>query len=337
MNANDKQNILNALESLHQDQHELARLEEAHELASITADDIRQQINRINGEIATLTNHHQNLERNGRTPDRGDLDTLIAQRDTLLVSAEKAGADLDRLNRDMRTLHLSIHHPQHTAVTRNDVLIVQVDLEEKRGALTKVEAAIAGERERIAAAVGSTAPVDELRRQLEDLLSDGIDNKAQAEAIDNLQARLNAAHADLQRDREAATALVERAEQTIAGLERKRQSLRAALDSAIEAHRDAVRLFLHTEMAHLRASYLEAGHALTDAFTRMRALELLARNVTGTGKFRAFAGDITMLDIPQPFDPSGCKDPALRVTPDITTLHRLRTEYEAIGLKLANP
>ncbi len=331
------QKIQTVLDAHRQHQTELAQLQDAHELAYRTADDIRQQINQLNGEIANLTNHHQYLERNGKTPDRGDLDALITQRDTLLVSAEKAGADLDRLNRDMRALHLSIHHPQHAAITTDDVVAVQSEREEKRAALSKVGAAIAAERERVTAAATDDTRVVELQQQLEDLLADGIDDRSQSTEIESVQSRLTEARAALQQDREIVAALVERAEQTIAGLERKRQSLQAELDGTTEAHRHAARLFLQTEMSTQRAIYLESGRALIEAFARMRGLELLSRDTAGIGAVRAFAGDTTMLDIPQPFDPSGRREPGLRAAHDAAdaALHRLCAEYEAAGLKLA--
>lgn len=329
--------IQTILTARHRNQAELTRLEEAHELASRTAEDARRQAHQLSGEITDLATHHEHLKRQGQIPDRGHLERITAQRDALVDTSEKAFADSARLNQAINDLQIAMLRPDHAAVTLDDVLAVQGVIEEKRAALAKIAAAIAGERAKIAAVVVDTAPVDQLQRRLEDLLADGIDDRDQAADIEAVRKQLSKARADLERNRGTTAALVERAEQTIAGLERKRQTLQVELDEVTEPHRHAVRLFLQTEMGTLRESYLQTGHALVGTFARMRALELLSKSAAWIGTVRAFAGDLATLELPQPFDPSGRRDLGLSATPsnaaDIAS--RLRAEHEAAGLKLA--
>lgn len=332
------QKIQTVLAVHRQRQTELAQLQDAHELASRTADDANRQAYQLNGEIAALNDRIDQSKRQGKIPDRSHLEQTIAQRDALLDVAERASSDRDQLNQAISTLQIAMQSPAHAAVAADDVVAIQSEREEKLAALSKVGAAIAAERARMTAAATDDTRVVELQRQLEDLLADGIDDRSQAAEIESVQSRLTEASAALQQDRETVAALTERAEQTIAGLERKRQSLQAELDGVTEAHRHAARLFLQTEMSTQRAIYLESGRALIEAFARMRGLELLSRDTAGIGAVRAFSGDTTMLDILQPFDPSCRREPGLRAAPDAadTALHRLRAEYEAAGLKLDN-
>lgn len=329
--------IQTALAAHHQNQAELTRLEEAHELASRTAEDARRQAHQLSGEITALAAHHENLKSRGQIPDRGHLERITAQHDALVDTSEKAFADLARFNQMIGDLQIAMQQPEHAAVTLEDVLAVQGQTEEKRAVLAKIDTAIAGERAKIAAAVVDTAPVDQLQQRLEDLLADGIDDRAQAADIEEVRKQLNKARADLDQNRGTAAALVERAEQTIAGLERKRQTLLAELDGHTETHRHAAWLFLKTEMGTLRADYLEAGRALIDAFARMRALDLLSRNVAGIGTVRAFAGDVMTLELPQPFCQNGRREPDLSAAPNTVemALRCLRAEHEAAGLKLS--
>ncbi len=326
-----------ALAAHHQNQAELTRLEEAYEFASRIAEDARRQAHQLSGEITALAAHHENLKSRGQMPDRGHLERITAQHDALVDTSKKAFADLARFNRMIGDLQIAMQQPEHAAVTLEDVLAVQGQTEEKRAALAKIDATIAGERAKIAAAVVNTAEVDKLQQRLEDLLADGIDDLSQAADIEDARSRLSAARADLERDRDAIATLTERAEQTIAGLERKRQALLAELDGHTETHRHAAWLFLKTEMGTLRAGYLEAGRALIDTFARMRALDLLSRNVAGIGAVRAFAGDAMTLELPQPFCQNGRREPVLSAAPNTVemALRCLRAEHEAAGLKLS--
>ena len=333
------QKIQTVLAVHRQRQTELAQLQDANELASRTADDANRQAYQLNGEIAALNDRIDQSKRQGKIPDRSHLEQTISQRDALLDVAERASADRDQINQAISTLQIAMQSHEHAAITADDVVAVQSEREEKRAALAKVGAAIAAERERMVAAATDDTRVVELQRQLEDLLADGIDDRSQAAEIESVQSRLTEARAALQQDRETVAALTERAERTISGLERRRQSLQAELDGVTEAHRHAARLFLQTEMSTQRAIYLEAGRDLIKAFARMRGLELLSRNAAGIGAVRAFAVGVAALELPQPFDPSGRREPGLSATLSnaADTASRLRAEYEAAGLKLANP
>ena len=325
--------ILNTLQSFQQDQDQQKQLQRASECVSTTNAETRQRINLLDTEINTLRWRYKDMQRNHLNPDQSDLDQLIAERDALLRTAKEQEADIQRINQELRDLAIAIKHPSH-AVSHDDVLTIQALVAEKRSALLKTEAAITEEQQKIAAIAIDESPVATLQRQLEDLLADGASDKE----IEKRQTQLNAARAELQRSQEAAAILTERAQQTMAGLERKRQAFRTELESALHSHQEAIYLFLNTTLAHLQADYLKAACTLIDRFVEMRALESLSRYTTGKA-LRAFVSTRAEIEeLPKLANASG-NHPDLRVPSNAihAAEHRLKTEYGAVGIKLTNP
>lgn len=333
MPTSTKTHILNTLQSFQQEQDHRNQLRQTFEQVFAAQEETRQRLNQLEPRISARQLHYEDAQRKGWNPDRSDLDQLIAERDALLLTFKKQEAHVQRINQELRDLDIAIKHPIH-AVSHDEVLIVQAMVTEKRNALLKTEAAIAEEQQKIAAIAIDESPVAALQRQLEDLLADGASNKE----IEKRQTQLHAARAELQRSQEAAAILTERAQQTMAGLERKRQTFRTELESALHAHQEAVHLFLHTTLTHLQADYLKAAHTLMDRFVELRALESLSRYTTGKA-LRAFISNRTEIEeLPKLSIASG-NHPDLRIVPSAieAALHRLKTEYATAGIKLANP
>ena len=333
MPTSTKTDILSTLQSFQQEQDHRNQLRQTFECAFAAQEETRQRLNQLEPIISGRRLHYETMQRNGQNPDRSDLDQLIAERDALLLTFKKQEAHVQRINQELRDSEIAINHPIH-AVSHDDVLTVQALVAEKRNALLKTEAAIAEEQQKIATIAIDESPVAELQRQLEDLLADGASDKE----IEKRQTQLHAARAELQRSQEAAAILTERAQQTMAGLERKRQAFRTELDTALQFHREAIRLFLHTTLAHLQADYLKAACTLMDRFVEIRALESLYLNVTGKKLFAFISDRADITAFPQPYDPSG-NHPDLRVPSKAieTAEHRLKTEYGTAGIKLTNP
>ena len=333
MPTSTKTDILSTLQSFQQEQDHRNQLRQTFECAFAAQEETRQRLNQLEPIISGRRLHYETMQRNGQNPDRSDLDQLIAERDALLLTFKKQEAHVQRINQELRDSEIAINHPIH-AVSHDDVLTVQALVAEKRSALLKTEAAIAEEQQKIAAIAIDESPVAELQRQLEDLLADGASDKE----IEKRQTQLHAARAELQRSQEAAAILTERAQQTMAGLERKRQAFRTELESALHAHQEAVHLFLHTTLTHLQADYLTAARTLMDRFVELRALESLSRYTTGKA-LRAFISNRAEIEeLPKLSIASG-NHPDLRIVPSAieAALHRLKTEYATAGIKLTNP
>ena len=333
MPTSTKTDILSTLQSFQQEQDHRNQLRQTFECAFAAQEETRQRLNQLEPIISGRRLHYETMQRNGQNPDRSDLDQLIAERDALLLTFKKQEAHVQRINQELRDSEIAINHPIH-AVSHDDVLTVQALVAEKRSALLKTEAAITEEQQKIAAIAIDESPVATLQRQLEDLLADGASDKE----IEKRQTQLNAARAELQRSQEAAAILTERAQQTIAGLERKRQAFRTELESALHSHQEAIHLFLHTTLTHLQADYLKAAHTLIDRFVEMRALESLSRYTTGKA-LRAFVSNHAEIEeLPKLANASG-NHPDLSVPWKAieTALHRIKTEYGAAGIKLTNP
>ncbi len=205
-------------------------------------------------------------------------------------------------------------------------------MDEKRAALTRVDVAIEAERAKAdtAFSVAESSTTIALQTRLENLLADAIYGQSQSEEVEKVREQFTKSKAATEREREAASEL---ARHTIAGLERKRQQLRAELDQLIDDHRISVWLYLQTRMADRRAVYLEAGRTLAEAFAQMRAFELLSRNLAGNGMkaIRAFSGDISAFELPEPH---GVREPALRITHAVLdeVLKSIRAEFDPIRL-----
>ncbi|HRD67918.1 MAG TPA: hypothetical protein PKY50_17400 [Candidatus Competibacter sp.] len=321
--------VENALRSIRLDQAELSQLNEKYRCASEEAENLKRAVYQLDEEILMVRGHIEALKKRGINPNTNDLEKLIEDRDHLSARITRATDEQKQINLELTANKSKTNLPRFE---KEDVLLVQKAMDEKRAALTRVDAAIEVERAKAdtAFSMAESSTTIALQTRLENLLADAIYGPAQSDEIEEIRAKFIKSKAATEREREAASEL---ARHTIAGLERKRQQLRAELDQLIDDHRISVWLYLQNRMADRRAVYLEAGRTLAQAFAQMRAFELLSRNLAGKGMkaIRAFSGDISAFELPEPH---GVREPALRITHAVldAVLKSIRAEFDPIRL-----
>ncbi|MCB1820353.1 MAG: hypothetical protein KDI73_02065 [Candidatus Competibacteraceae bacterium] len=159
--------------------------------------------------------------------------------------------------------------PALTAVL--DVLNRQ---QEHDQALAKLDAAMAVQQKIIDDAAVDHAAVDQLQRQLEDALAQTAAGETPAAQPEVLAEQLRKARADWEKAQAGATVQSDLAQQTLAGLARRREALSdQVMDHALN---DALKAFVISEQDAAGHAYIAASNALVNAYARIQALQAMA-------------------------------------------------------------
>ena len=204
-----------------------------------------------------------------------DYAELVEQRDQ--VAAEAA-----RLHQAIRDHQRS--PPVTVEICAQNVVAVQAMLAETLTALEKVGSAITRETARLSQSTVDESEVVSARRALEDLLADALDEADQVTEISAAQARLKEAEARYAADQARFNADMETVQRTIAGLERKRETLEGEQARRVRWVAEAKRLLLETEIGRATAEYAQAAEAVFQRLRELAALGFIAQRAVCNGQ-----------------------------------------------------
>ena len=200
----------------------------------------------------------------------------------LVEQRDQVAAEASRLHQAIRDHHRAPPIPVEIGVAQ--VVAMQADLSETAQALEKVGAAIAQETARLSQFTVDDSAVIEARRALEDLLADALDDADQVTEIGAAQARLKEANTRWAADQARFNADMETVQRTIAGLERKRETLEGEQDRRVRLVAEAKRLLLETEIGRATAEYTHAAEAVFQRLRELAALGFIAQRAVCNGQ-----------------------------------------------------
>lgn len=141
-------------------------------------------------------------------------------------------------------------------------------------ALAKLDAAMAAQQKIIADAVVDRSTVERMQSQLEDALAQAAAGETPDQEPETLASQLRKAQADFAKAQTAATVQSDLAQQTLAGLERRRDAL--AQQWAEDTIPAALKAFVISEQDAAGRAYVAAGDDLVRAYAKIQALQAIA-------------------------------------------------------------
>lgn len=199
----------------------------------------------------------------------------------LVEQRDQTAAEAERLHQAIRDHQRP--PPVTVEICAQDVVVVQAALAETLAALEKVSSAIAKETARLPQFTVDDSEVVEARRALEDLLADSVDDADQVTEIGAAQVQLTAAESRFFADQARAGAGMETVQRTIAGLERKRETLQVEQAHRVRLVAEAKRLFLKTEIGRATAEYAQAAEVVFQRLRELAALGSVAQRTVYNG------------------------------------------------------
>ena len=158
------------------------------------------------------------------------------------------------------------------------VLGYQQDVIKTEEHIVALQAAIAGQQERIQQTNSFTTNVPQLLEQRENLLADIVLKKKDCKELEQLDAAIAAAQKDLSKNTANAAKVVPDAKAAIAGLERQLVAAEAMLVKLQEQKTSVLYEFLLSEAEQIGVEYSEACVAITTLHRRLLAIDRIIRS-----------------------------------------------------------